>query len=708
MYLYWDVETDIESNNLVLITIYDGTDCQSYDCRNFTEGIDRLVANQPKLVAHNAKFDCSVIYKQFGILLQSKCTFLRSQLFFQDPLDLGEDIDGKKTKHSLRAIAKRILGVNISKEQQTSFKDGQTWETLSTEQKEYAEMDVLLLPKLFQYLTNKLNEIYVPKSNQDIVSQYLTLCVTTGIEPDWGSVSQYITTKAFGGELLVALNEETFISTLVLSEVKGVKIDEEALIANIQNWEAQSAVWYQQCIKSLLTVGLPMVHTVVTTKKTTAKGQEEPTIKVTKSQKIVQWNFLSDKQVKAIFELAGHGSNIGKSYTELWDKQKFPKKASMPKKTDRKNNVSVIKDTIEQDVILSWLNVTETILEDFLSNYLKYRETEKLISVYGKGIQSLVKNGRLYHSFESIGANTGRMSCRSPNIQNFPKDPQVRRICVPDDGYVFIDADYSQIEVVIAEQYSKDPLLTENLDNGLDLHGFFGSDVYELIFGVPTKLFKTKIGKDEVVFVNNELITSLTDKKGVVREYSGETLRSDSKQGTFGSFYGAGEPRCLAIFSKYIERHYTGNTSVLGKQISNVYKSKMAGFFQWANKLVKFYQEHLFIPTSNLGRRVKFKHYYNDSGVMKPPVGEIYNSPMQTTCAELLKMASNRITKRFRQEGLDAHIWNLIHDEIIAHCRIEDQEKVLLIVKTEMEQAAQFFFKRIIKVFPKTINQWSK
>jgi DNA polymerase-1 len=113
---------------------------------------------------------------------------------------------------------------------------------------------------------------------------------------------------------------------------------------------------------------------------------------------------------------------------------------------------------------------------------LAYREASKRVSTYGQDwVRKWVKGGRLYPSWKQIGAETGRMACSSPNLQQVPRDPALRRAFRPGPGRVLIKADYSQIELRLAAAIAKDRRMLEAFTKGEDLHRLTAS----LVLGKP-------------------------------------------------------------------------------------------------------------------------------------------------------------------------------------------------------------------------------
>ena len=112
---------------------------------------------------------------------------------------------------------------------------------------------------------------------------------------------------------------------------------------------------------------------------------------------------------------------------------------------------------------------------------LKYRKEQKLHGTYVKGIATRLIGGRVYPSFLLHGTVTGRLACRNPNLQNVPRDPKIRKLFIPEEGNLFVQADYGQAELRVITCLAQDSYLQGIFEQDRDLHSeianrFFGPD----------------------------------------------------------------------------------------------------------------------------------------------------------------------------------------------------------------------------------------
>ena len=118
---------------------------------------------------------------------------------------------------------------------------------------------------------------------------------------------------------------------------------------------------------------------------------------------------------------------------------------------------------------------------DFVTYMLLYRREQKLYGTYVKGIRKRLWKGRVYPTFLLHGTTTGRLACRNPNLQNVPRESSIRRMFVPEEGNVFIQADYSSVELRVIATLARDEVLRTLFVEGRDIHNevatrFFGPD----------------------------------------------------------------------------------------------------------------------------------------------------------------------------------------------------------------------------------------
>jgi DNA polymerase-1 len=270
---------------------------------------------------------------------------------------------------------------------------------------------------------------------------------------------------------------------------------------------------------------------------------------------------------------------------------------------------------------------------------------------------------RLHCSFNIEGTATGRLSCDSPNLQNIPKKgdlgKQIRQCFVPEKGYIFIRADYSQMELRMLAHISGDPTLTYALRTGEDLHKKTAQTIYN----------KTEITDDD---------------------------RSNAKTVNFGIVYGqspfglAKELGCTVeearLYLNQYFRLYPGVREFKWEAISYTRD-------KWQTKNVFGRARHLKLADGNLDRIA-------------------LNTPIQGSCADLVKIAMIRLQKALI--GLDAKIILQVHDEVIVECKEELAPRVAAIVKGILESInivltpTTFFAKCPMIVEVEVLNAWKE
>ena len=279
---------------------------------------------------------------------------------------------------------------------------------------------------------------------------------------------------------------------------------------------------------------------------------------------------------------------------------------------------------------------------------LEYRQYTKLNSTYAEGLGSYIReDGRIHSRFNQTITATGRLSSTEPNLQNIPVrmelGREIRKVFVPKDGYVFLDADYSQIELRVLAHMSDDERLIEAYRSAQDIHAITASQV----FHVPL-----------------EEVTPL--------------IRRNAKAVNFGIVYGIsafGLSEDLSISRKealdYINRYFETYPQV---------KAFLDGLIEDAKE--KGYVTTMF----NRRRPVP---ELKSANFMQRSFGErvAMNSPIQGTAADIIKIAMIRVDKRLRAEGFRSRLILQVHDELLIETYIPELEDVKKILAEEMSQA---------------------
>ena len=338
----------------------------------------------------------------------------------------------------------------------------------------------------------------------------------------------------------------------------------------------------------------------------------------------------------SIYEEAGEEFNINSPKqlsTILFEKMAIPG----GKKT--KTGYSTAADVLEK--LAPWNPIIEHILD--------YRKYAKLKSTYVDGLADcLGQDGRVHSTFQQKVTATGRISSTNPNLQNIPVrmeiGKKIRKVFHPKEGYVFLDADYSQIELRVLAHLSGDENLIKAYLNGQDIHKSTASLVFHTPFDEVTPL-----------------------------------QRRNAKAVNFGIVYGIsafGLSEDLKISQKeakeYIENYYAAYPKLKEYIDGLVSKSKETG-----------YAETLF------GRRRPIPEL-KSSNFMQRQFGErvAMNSPVQGTAADIIKIAMVRVHDRLAEEKLSSRLVLQVHDELLIEAKQEELEQVKAILKEEMMGAA--------------------
>ena len=277
---------------------------------------------------------------------------------------------------------------------------------------------------------------------------------------------------------------------------------------------------------------------------------------------------------------------------------------------------------------------------------LEYRKYQKLQSTYVTGLLgSIAQDGRVHTRFEQAVTGTGRISSREPNLQNIPvrteEGREIRRAFVPAEGHVFVDADYSQIELRVLAHMSGDENMRDAFLKGEDIHRRTASE----IFRVPLSL------------VTN-------------------TLRSRAKAVNFGVVYG---------ISQY---GLSKNTGVSVGEAAGFIEA----YFERYPDIKKFMDEQVALGktqgyvTTMLGRRRYLPELTAQAYQMRQ-FGEraAMNSPIQGTAADIIKLAMVKIASELKNRGMKTRLLMQVHDELILEAPQNEAEEAGRLLTSCME-----------------------
>lgn len=275
---------------------------------------------------------------------------------------------------------------------------------------------------------------------------------------------------------------------------------------------------------------------------------------------------------------------------------------------------------------------------------LKYRQVTKLNSTYVEGIRPYVKEGFIHTTYNQTLTSTGRLSSSEPNLQNIPvrdeMGKEIRRMFVPRLDYL-ISADYSQIELRLLADFSKDSSLVEAFNKGEDIHTTVAAE----IFGIPAGLVNANMRRMAKV-VNFGIIYGMSD---------------------FGLSESIGVS--VAKAREYIKTYYERYPTIKNYLHGNVEQARKTGYV-----------------TTISGRRRQIPEI-NSSNFQLRSFGEraAMNMPLQGSAADIIKMAMIRVNDCLLKGGYKSRLIMQIHDELIVDAAADEMESIVSLLKREME-----------------------
>lgn len=284
-----------------------------------------------------------------------------------------------------------------------------------------------------------------------------------------------------------------------------------------------------------------------------------------------------------------------------------------------------------------------------VADILEYRQLAKLKSTYADGLAGFIgEDGRIHSTFNQTITATGRISSTEPNLQNIPIRMElgrlIRKVFIPKDGFVFVDADYSQIELRVLAHLSGDENLIEAYKEAQDIHRMTASQVFHVPF---------------------EEVTDLQ--------------RRNAKAVNFGIVYGIssfGLSQDLSITRKeaaeYIENYFATYPKIKGFLDGLVTEAKEQGYVE------TMFQRRRPVPEIRSGN------------FMQRSFGErvAMNSPIQGTAADIIKIAMIRVEQALKEQNLESRLILQVHDELLIEAKEDEVEAVKAILEREMKGAA--------------------
>lgn len=344
-----------------------------------------------------------------------------------------------------------------------------------------------------------------------------------------------------------------------------------------------------------------------------------------------------DILTKEIYEMAGEEFNINstKQLGEiLFEKMKLP----VIKKT--KSGYSTDVDVLEK------LKKEDPIIEKILD----YRQLMKLNSTYIEGLKPYInpKTKRIHSFFHQTITATGRISSTEPNLQNIPTrfelGKRVRKIFKPENGKIYLDADYSQIELRVLAHISGDEHMIQAFKEGQDIHKQAAS-----------KVFKTPI--EEVT----------------------KEQRSNAKAVNFGIVYG---------ISDFGLGEQLGISRKLAKQYITEYLDQYSGIKAFMENITEKAKEKGYVETLFHRRRYIPELKSNNYMVRQFGSRAAMNTPIQGTAADIMKIAMIKVYRELKKRKLKSKIVLQVHDEMMLEVLPEEKEEIKVMMKEAMETAA--------------------
>ncbi|MFP4431954.1 MAG: DNA polymerase I [Spirochaetaceae bacterium] len=356
---------------------------------------------------------------------------------------------------------------------------------------------------------------------------------------------------------------------------------------------------------------------------------------------------------RQVYDLVGHEFNLAS--TQQLQEVLFTERKLKPvrkTKTGFSTDVAVLQELAREDPVPELI--------------LRHRTLAKLKSTYVDALPKLVhpETGRLHTNFNQTGTATGRLSSRDPNLQNIPireeAGRKIRQAFVPREGWRFVSADYSQIELVVLAALSGDEALSGAFAAGEDVHRATGA----LIFGV-----------DAGDISSEQRRIAKTINFGVMYGMSGFRLARD-----------LGLPRREA--DAFIERYF----------------ETYSGVRRFLDETVAAAENNGYVTTL-FGRRRALPDINSRNRPVRMQAQRIaVNTPIQGTAADIVKRAMLRVSRRLKEEGLAAKMLLQVHDELIVEAPPEELSAVETLLKEEMVNAVELSVP--LKVNVETGENW--
>ncbi|MDR3218995.1 MAG: DNA polymerase I [Dysgonamonadaceae bacterium] len=300
---------------------------------------------------------------------------------------------------------------------------------------------------------------------------------------------------------------------------------------------------------------------------------------------------------------------------------------------------------------------SEVVLENLKSKHpvvekiLEYRKIKKLLSTYIDALPTLISpvDGKVHTTYNQTITSTGRLSSTNPNLQNVPirdeEGKEIRKAFIPDEGCLFLSADYSQIELRLMADLSEDKNMIEAFLSGKDIHAATAAK----IFGIPIE----EVSRD---------------------------MRRKAKSANFGIIYG------ISVFGLSEQLHIPRGEA---KRLIDGYFATYPDVKEYMERSIEKARENGYVET--IFHRKRFLPDINSRNAIVRGYAErnAINAPIQGSAADIIKLAMNRIYHRFEAENLQSKMIMQVHDELNFNVVASESEIVRKIVVEEMENAAR-------------------
>ncbi len=278
---------------------------------------------------------------------------------------------------------------------------------------------------------------------------------------------------------------------------------------------------------------------------------------------------------------------------------------------------------------------------------LDYRELKKLISTYISALPTYIdpRDGKIHTTYNQTVTATGRLSSSNPNLQNLPvrseRGQLIRRAVIPDDGCLFLSADYSQIELRLMAHFSQDPHLLEAFRSGQDIHAATAAKIFNVPIGQVTK-----------------------------------DQRRRAKTANFGIIYG------ISAFGLAQQLDCPRSEA---KALIDDYFAAFPGVIDYIGRQKEFARQHGYAVTLFGRKRYLPDILSHNATVRSFAERNAVNSPIQGTAADIIKMAMVSIHRRLKEEGMQTQMIMQVHDELNFNVPLDEVERARSLVVDEMQ-----------------------